>query len=67
MGGATIRGRVRVYVIGVFVLAGGVVTAAWGRGDAQVAPAQETPSVTVGQESIVVSDTVAISWAGDRR
>lgn len=63
MGGSTIRGRVRVYVIGVVVLASGVGTAVFGRGDAQAASPRDTPSVTVGQERIHAADTIAISRA----
>ena len=63
MGGSTIRGRVRVYVIGVVVLASGVGTAVFGRGDAQAAPLLETPSATVGQESIHAADTIVTSRA----
>jgi hypothetical protein len=63
MSGSTIRGRVRVYVIGVALLASGVGTAVFGRGDSQAAPLREAPSGTVSQESILAGDTIASSRA----
>jgi RND family efflux transporter MFP subunit len=61
MSGKTIGARVRVYAIGVVVLAGGIMAAVTGRPPAEAAAPQEAPAVTVGSESIHVVESGDVS------
>jgi RND family efflux transporter MFP subunit len=61
MSGKTIGGRIRVYAVGIAVLAAGIAAAVAARSRAEVAAQQEAPAVSVGHESIHVVDTGAVS------
>jgi membrane fusion protein, multidrug efflux system len=61
MSGKTMGSRIRVYAIGIVVLAGGLSAAFAGRPDATAAAPQDDPPVTVGPESIHVIGEGAVS------
>ena len=61
MSGKTIGGRIRIYAIGLVIIGGGVVAAVSGRTRVEAAAPQEAPAVTVGQESIHVVESGAVS------
>ncbi|HSK20851.1 MAG TPA: efflux RND transporter periplasmic adaptor subunit [Longimicrobiales bacterium] len=61
MSGKTIGSRIRIYAIGLVVISGGVVAVVSGRTRAEAAAPQEAPAVTVGQESIHVVGSGAVS------
>lgn len=61
MSGETIGGRIRIYAIGLVVIGGGVAAAVSGRTRVEAAAPQEAPAVTVGQESIHVVESGAVS------
>jgi membrane fusion protein (multidrug efflux system) len=56
-----IGGRIRVYAIGIVILAGGIVVTIAGRTRVEAAAPREAPAVTLGQESIHVVESGAVS------
>ncbi|HEX6132726.1 MAG TPA: efflux RND transporter periplasmic adaptor subunit [Longimicrobiales bacterium] len=61
MSGKTIRGRIRIYAVGVFVLGSALVAAQFSRRGVEAAGPQETPSVSVGRESVHIVASGAVS------
>ncbi|HEX6307536.1 MAG TPA: efflux RND transporter periplasmic adaptor subunit, partial [Longimicrobiales bacterium] len=52
MSGKTIRGRIRVYAVGIFVLGSALAAAQFSRRDVEAEGPQEPAAVSVGQESV---------------
>lgn len=61
MSGKTIRGRIRIYTVGIIVLGGIVGVSTFKGGPVEAAPTQSAPAVTIGQESIHVVAAGSVS------
>ena len=61
MSGKTIGGRIRIYAVGIVVLAGGIAAGVAGRAQPTAAASQAEPATTVGRESIHVVEPGAVS------
>lgn len=61
MSGKNIGGRIRIYAVGIAVLAGGLGAGMAGRAQPTAAASQVEPAVTVGRESIHVVEPGAVS------